>query len=55
MTGHVDDQHLAALEMAWSEHLERFGKNRLPKKMLLPEVAWINEPIKQEEGEKMAA
>lgn len=53
MTGHVDDQRLAALEKAWAEHPERFGKNRLPKKMLLPEAAWINEPIKQEEGEKM--
>lgn len=54
MTGHVDDQRLAELEAACSEHPERFGKNRLRKKMLLPEVAWINEPIKKEEGEKVA-
>lgn len=39
VTGHIDDQHLAALEKAWAEHPERFDKNRLPKKMLLPEVA----------------
>jgi hypothetical protein len=52
MTGQVDGQRLAALEKAWAEHPERFGKNRLLKKMLLPEVTWNNEPLKQEEGEK---
>ncbi len=52
VTSYVDDQRLAALEMAWAEHPEPFGKNRLPKKMLLPHAAWINEPIEQEETEK---
>ncbi len=53
MTGHVDDQRLAELEAAWAEHPERFGKNQLPKKMMLPDAAWINEPIKQGEGKMM--
>lgn len=38
MTGHLDDQRLSALEKVWEEHPERFGKNLLPEKILLPEV-----------------
>lgn len=39
MTGHVDDQRLAALQKAWDEHPERFGRRRLPKKLQMPEAA----------------
>lgn len=53
MTGHVDDQRLVALEKAWAAHPERFGKARLPKKLRLPEVAWINEPVKLEKEDEM--
>ncbi|MBM7768257.1 putative transposase [Glutamicibacter nicotianae] len=51
MTGHVEDQRLAALQKAWDTHPERFGQRRLPKKLLLPVAAWINKPMKLEEGE----
>lgn len=55
MTGHVEDQRLAALQTAWAEHPERFGQRRMPKKLQIPEAAWINEPVKQEEGGEMLA
>ena len=53
MTGHVDDQRLAALEKAWAAHPERFGKPRLPKKLQLPAAAWINEPMEEKEEAEM--
>lgn len=55
MTGHVNDQRMAALQKAWEQHPERFGQQRLPKKLQLPEAAWINEPVKQEKGEEIQA
>ena len=55
MTGHVEDQRLAALQKAWDTHPERFGQRRMPKKLQMPVAAWINEPIKQEEREEMPA
>ncbi|MGO2778905.1 IS3-like element ISAar44 family transposase [Glutamicibacter arilaitensis] len=55
MTGHVDDQRLAALQRAWDEHPERFGRRRLSKKLQMPEAAWINEPVKRLEGQEMQA
>lgn len=54
VTEHVDDQRLDALVVAWAEHPERFGKNWLPKKKLLPQATRINESLKQEGGKKMA-
>lgn len=41
MTGHVDDQRLAALAKARVQHHERFGSSRLLKKLQLPDNAWI--------------
>jgi len=55
MTGHVEDQRLVALQKAWDTHPERFGQRRMPRKLQLPVAAWINEPVKQEEGEEMIA
>lgn len=55
MTGRVDDQRLTALQEAWDEHPERFGQRRLPKKLQMPEVAWINEQARLFEGEEMRA
>lgn len=55
MTGHVEDQRLAALQAAWDAHPERFGQRSLPKKLQVPEAAWINEPMKLEEREEMIA
>ena len=55
MTGHVEDQRLAALQAAWDAYPERFGQRRLPKKLQLPAAAWINEPMKLKEGEEMIA
>ncbi len=55
MTGHVEDQRLAALQAAWGAHPERFGQRSLPKKLQVPEAAWINEPMKLEEREEVTA
>lgn len=55
MTGHVEDQRQAALQAAWDAHPERFGQRSLPKKLQVPEAAWINEPMKLEEREEMIA
>ncbi|SCC37239.1 putative transposase [Arthrobacter sp. NIO-1057] len=55
MTGHVEDQRMAALQKAWDRHPERFGQRRLPKKLQMPSAAWINAPLKQEEGEELQA
>ena len=48
MTVRVDDQRLAALRQAWDAHPERFSSSRLPRKLRLPEQAWINEPVARE-------
>ncbi|WP_431710470.1 IS3 family transposase [Glutamicibacter uratoxydans] len=54
MTGHVDDQRLTALRQAWDVHPERFSSSWLPRKLRLPEQAWINEPVAREEEDNVA-
>lgn len=55
MTGHVEDQRMAPLQKAWDKHPERFGQRCLSKKLQMPSAAWINAPVKQEEGEELQA
>lgn len=44
LTDHVDQARQNALQVAWQAHPERFANTKVPKKLQLPEAAWINQP-----------
>lgn len=53
MTGHVEDQRLAALQKAGTRIPNGSISVGVPKKLQMPSAAWINEPVKLEDGEEL--
>lgn len=49
LTDEVDSARQQAMEAAWQTHPERFAHTRLPKTLQLPDTAWINQPVPQEQ------
>lgn len=49
LTDEVDQARQAAMQTAWQANPGRFAHTRLPKTLQLPDTAWINQPVPQEQ------